>query len=180
MLCDNCKTREAKIYYTEIKDGVKKEQHLCEECAKKYTTFQMETPTISKQFTLETLLSSLLGAYEEKAEEQVEEKTPTCPNCKMTYQEFLKQGVFGCPNCYEAFQKPLATCIKNIQGAAKHTGKLPKGFQTTTEQIVHQMSEIDRLSIKLQQAIEKEEFEEAARLRDCIRSLKEKEEMKHE
>jgi len=180
MLCDNCKTREAKVYYTEIKDGLKKEQHLCEECAKKFTKFPMEAPTLSKQFTLGTLLSSLLNAYEDQEEKKVEEKILTCKRCNMTYQEFLQHGVFGCPECYEAFRESLPDCIKNIQGATRHTGKSPKGFQTQTEQIVHSMSEIDRLSIKLQQAVEKEEFEEAAKLRDMIRALKEKEAMKHE
>lgn len=180
MLCDNCKTREAKIYYTEIIDGCKKEQHLCEECAKKVTTFQMEAPVLSKQFTLGTLLSSLLSAYEDTKEEKVEEKTLTCSHCGMTYQEFLQQGMFGCPGCYESFKEPLGACIKNIQGASRHTGKVPKGFQTATEQIIHSMSEIDRLTIRLQQAVEKEEFEEAAKLRDTIRELKDKEAMKHE
>lgn len=180
MLCDNCKTREAKIYYTEIIDGCKKEQHLCEECAKKFTTFQMEAPVLSKQFTLGTLLSSLLSAYEDTKEEKEEEKILTCSHCGMTYQEFLQQGMFGCPQCYESFKEPLGACIKNIQGASRHTGKVPKGFQTATEQIIHSMSEIDRLTIRLQQAIEKEEFEEAAKLRDTIRELKDKEAMKHE
>ena len=180
MLCDNCKSREAKIYYTEIIDGVKKEQHLCEECAKKFSSFQTDIPGLSKRFTLGTLLSSLLGGYEEKEQKKVEEKSLSCKHCHMTYEEFLQSGVVGCPKCYEAFQQPMKSCIKNIQGAIKHTGKIPKGFQSEAEQLVHSMSEVDILSIQLQQAIEKEEFEEAAKLRDQIRELKVKEEMKHE
>lgn len=180
MLCDNCKSREAKIYYTEIIDGCKKEQHLCEECAKKFSSFPMEAPGLSKSFTLGSLLASLLGGYEEKEEKQVEEQTLSCKNCNMTYEEFLQQGVVGCPHCYQSFKGPLSSCIKNIQGNVKHTGKVPKGFQSKTEQIVHAMSELDILGIHLQQAIEKEEFEQAAKLRDRIRELKEKEEMKHE
>lgn len=180
MLCDNCKSREAKIYYTEIIDGCKKEQHLCEECAKKFTSFQMEAPTLSKQFTLGTLLSSLLSAYEESKEEKVEEKVLTCDHCGMTYQEFIKTGMFGCPQCYQSFHKPLEDCIKNIQGATKHTGKVPVGFQTATEKLLGSMSEIDRLTIRLQQAIEKEEFEEAAKLRDTIKEIKKKEAMRDE
>ena len=179
MLCDNCKLREAKIYYTEIIDRKKKEQHLCEECAKKYTTFHMELPTISKQFTLGNLLSTILNTYVED-EEATEETSLTCSNCKMTYQEFLGQGMMGCVECYKSFKEPLESCIKNIQGSVKHTGKVPIGFETTTEQIIHSMSEVDRLGIKLQQAIEKEEYEEAAKLRDAIRALKKEDEEKYE
>lgn len=54
MLCDRCKMKEAKIYYTEITGGKKIEQHLCEDCAAELTSFQKEIP-------LESLLSGLLG-----------------------------------------------------------------------------------------------------------------------
>ncbi|HCR39550.1 MAG TPA: excinuclease ABC subunit B, partial [Lachnospiraceae bacterium] len=37
------------------------------------------------------------------------------------------------------------------------------------------LSETEKLSLKLQEAIEKEEFEEAARLRDLIKQLKKEE-----
>ena len=56
MLCDRCKKRDAKILYTEIINGLKKEQHLCEECATDYTSFQMEKPLMSSEMTLGDLL----------------------------------------------------------------------------------------------------------------------------
>lgn len=179
MLCDNCKIRHARIYYTEIIDGVKKEQHLCEECAKQYTTFQIEAPMLTQQFTLGDLLSTIYDTYEAKGENERSKNTITCKNCNTTYQQFIQQGTFGCSECYESFKEVLERSLKKIQGANKHIGKVPKGFQTSTQQIVSSLSEVDRLSIQLQQAVEKEEFEEAAKLRDEIRRLKKKEEMKN-
>ena len=175
VLCDNCKLREAKIYYTEIIDGVKKEQHLCEECAKKYTNFKLDESLSQKQLTLGNLLSTLFDVYIKDEADEEAEKTLVCSRCGQTYQEFLEQGIFGCAHCYKAFKNPLEASIKKIQGATKHTGRMPVGFETEMEQIIHSMSEVDRLSIQLQQAVEKEEFEEAARLRDLIRALKKKE-----
>ena len=39
MLCSICHKNEAVICYTEIINGIKKEQYLCPECAAKYTAF---------------------------------------------------------------------------------------------------------------------------------------------
>jgi protein arginine kinase activator len=64
--------------------------------------------------------------------------------------------------------------LKSIQGAEVHTGKRPKGFvinNTGRKDI----SEAEKLSLMLQEAIEKEEFEEAARLRDLIKQMKKEE-----
>lgn len=178
MLCDKCKKNEAKVYYTEIINGEKTEQHLCEECATEFTSFQMNTPIMNQEITLGSLLSTILGNYygnNTHGNEQTE-KELHCEKCGMTYSEFMKVGRFGCSQCYDSFHKILEKSIKSIQGSEAHTGKKPKGFETKTEKLVKELPEIEKLSIRLQDAIEKEEFEEAAKLRDLIRELK-KEEM---
>lgn len=175
MLCDKCNKNEAKIYYTEIINGEKTEQHLCEDCATEYTSFQMGTSIT--ELTLGSLLSTILGNYYVTNAHDLE-RTETelhCDGCGMTYSEFMRIGKFGCEMCYDSFQKVLEKSIKNIQGSDTHTGKKPKGFETKTEKLVKELPEIDKLSIKLQDAIEKEEFEEAAKLRDKIRELKKEE-----
>lgn len=177
MLCDKCKKNEAKIYYTEIINGEKTEQHLCEDCATEYTSFQMGTPIINQELTLGSLLSTILGNYygNSNYEKDQVEKELHCEGCGMTYSEFMHVGKFGCNQCYDSFQKVLEKSIKNIQGSDTHTGKKPKGFETKTEKLVKDLSETDKLSIRLQDAIEKEEFEEAAKIRDKIRDLKKEE-----
>ncbi|MFU0826366.1 MAG: DNA methylase [Lachnoclostridium sp.] len=177
MLCSKCKKNEAKIYYTEIINGQKTEQHLCEECAAEYTSFPMGTAFMDQELTLGSLLSSILGNYYNNNPHGTgqTEKEISCDGCGMTYSEFMKEGRFGCAKCYDSFQKILERSIKNIQGSDTHTGKKPKGFETKTQKLVKELSEIDKLTIKLQDAIEKEEFEEAAKLRDRIRELKKEE-----
>jgi protein arginine kinase activator len=179
MLCDRCQKRDAKILYTEIINGVKKEQHLCEECATDYTSFQMEKPIMNSELTLGDLLSTLLDNYTSAGKKQAGEEIPsvTCSNCGTTYEEFIQKGRFGCANCYRSFHEQLGKTFKGIQGAEVHTGKRPKGFVTaTSDRILKGFSEIEKLSLKLQEAIEKEEFEEAARLRDLIKQMKKEEE----
>jgi protein arginine kinase activator len=177
MLCDRCKTRDAKVLYTEIINGVKSEQHLCEDCATDYTSFQMEKPLFNSDMTLNSLLSTLLGAYHTNTTNKPGETKPdlVCEHCKTTYDEFLQRGRFGCSHCYRSFHKELEKTLRGIQGAQDHTGKRPKGYMSQADTILKDMSEEERLSLELQEAIEKEEFEEAARLRDLIRQLKKEE-----
>jgi protein arginine kinase activator len=181
MLCDRCQKRDAKILYTEIINGVKKEQHLCEECATDYTSFQMEKPLLNSDLTLGDLLSTILGGYSDDENKNTGEavKPITCENCGTTYEEFLKNGRFGCSQCYKSFDLDgqLGRTLKSIQGAEVHTGKRPKGYVTIgSDRSMKDFTEVERLSMKLQEAIEKEEFEEAARLRDLIKQMKKEEE----
>ncbi len=177
MLCDRCQKRDAKILYTEIINGVKKEQHLCEECATDYTSFQMEKPLLNSELTLNDLLSTLLEAYNANGAKVGDEAKPyiECDKCHTTYEEFLQKGRFGCANCYRSFHKELGKTLKGIQGAEVHMGKRPKGYVSTTDRILKGFTEVEKLNLKLQEAIEKEEFEEAARLRDLIRQMKKEE-----
>lgn len=179
MLCDRCQKRDAKILYTEIINGVKKEQHLCEECATDYTSFQMEKPLMNSELTLGDLLSTLLESYTAEDKKQPGEVLPavTCTYCGTTYEEFVQKGRFGCAHCYRSFNEQLGKTLKSIQGAEVHTGKRPKGFETTTTsgRILMDITEAEKLSLRLQEAIEKEEFEEAARLRDLIKQMKKEE-----
>jgi protein arginine kinase activator len=178
MLCDRCQKRDAKILYTEIINGTKKEQHLCEECAADYTSFQMENPLLNSELTLGDLLSTLLESYynTDQTKEQGEIKPDiVCDKCGTSYEEFLQKGRFGCANCYRSFNGQLGKTLKSIQGAEVHNGKRPKGYTTKMDHILKDFTETEKLSLKLQEAIEKEEFEEAARLRDIIKQMKKEE-----
>lgn len=179
MLCEKCHKREARVYYTEIVGGKKKEQYLCETCASQYTSFQIEKNGVDAG--LSGLLGSILSNYYgEKKETPVNtEKTAACPGCGMTYEEILKTGKLGCAECYHNFGEMIERTLRQIQGADTHIGKRPnsrtiKEIQREPETVgkEKELSQIEKLGFQLQQAIEKEEFEEAARLRDEIKSLK--------
>ena len=191
MLCNRCKKRDAKIYYTEVVNGEMKEQHLCEECAAECTRFHMSSTFVNKNVSVGDILASILGNYrgasnskenenaDMSAKEDGEEKNTDdvikCEHCGMTYEQFLQQGMIGCAKCYECFNKVLSRSIKSLHGADVHVGKQPKGYISWMSKIINELSEIEKKSILLQEAIEKEEFEEAVKLRDEIRRLKEQE-----
>lgn len=177
MLCDICKKKEAKIYYTEIIQGEKKEQHLCEECAAKNSAFKAMSPFAANMFSVGGMIFGMLSdpIQSETAAAKAQDQ---CPTCQMTYEEFLEKGKFGCEDCYKSFGKTLSKNLKSIHGAEIHTGKKPKNFISEMAKRLSEMSETEKLSIKLQQAVEQEEYEQAAKLRDQIRELKAKESKK--
>lgn len=160
MLCDICGKSQATVHLTEIIDDNMTELHLCEECAQKKGA-QMET-----HFGLADLLAGLadLGGQFTKTKKEIKIK---CPRCGLTYDDFKKIGRLGCGECYSAFREALLPLLKRIHGSTQHYGKSPK----KVTKVVKIKNELQDLKNKLQKAIQLEEFEEAARLRDKIREM---------
>lgn len=130
MLCDICNKRKAKIYYTEIINGEKREQHVCEECAAEFTNFIGKSPL--GNMSLGNILSGILGNYAKGVSEKQGTET-VCECCGMTMREFLAGGKFGCAGCYKAFRTAYADRLRVIQGADVHLGKCPQSFKPEEE-----------------------------------------------
>lgn len=173
MLCERCQERDATIFYTEIINGVKSEHSLCSECAKEID-FGDEMPFAE-------LLSGVLGAYAgvEAEKKQDAMGQVICPSCKMSYREFIQKGVFGCEDCYGIFEPLIRENIKKIQGSDCHTGKKPSynsNLQKEEKKENFAETEDDILIMKerLKEALSIEDYEEAAKLRDEIKAVKER------
>ena len=165
MLCDICAKNPATVHLTEIVDDQMSELHLCEECARKKSS-QMES-----QFGLSDLLAGL--ADFEKPSEEKELAAVKCPNCGLTYKDFKKVGRFGCGECYATFKKFLTPLLKRIHGSGMHCGKCP--VKITPAKPSRKKADIQELRCRLQKAVEDEVYEEAAKIRDQIKELQEKE-----
>jgi len=143
--------------------GVVVKHALCAACA---AGFHMNV-------SMEDLLKGFLGSVFEMAEQtqKSSEKEPTggavCRNCGLTYSAFRKNGKFGCAECYDAFRPHVGISLKNVHGATVHEGKLPGRIAAG---LIHKR-EIERCKAALRKAVEQENYEEAARLRDHIKQL---------
>ena len=163
MLCERCHQKLATIHMQQIVNGIKTEIHICHECSAK-----MNTPV-----SMEALFNGLLGSFLHMAnEKQPQQKMnlvqEPCKTCGMTYSDFKNTGgKLGCADCYKYFSHELESILKNIQASTHHEGKYPQKFG----QNMFQKREASRLRELMQEAIEKENFEEAARLRDEVRSI---------
>ena len=127
MLCDVCQTRQAKIFYTEIVNGQKKEQHLCEQCASEYTAVPLNELLGGQGLSsVGSILSGILSSYAKgKSLKNDNHKETVCPECGTTESEFLKTERAGCPFCYNVFGDMIAKNFKAMQGGMTHTGKEP-------------------------------------------------------
>lgn len=163
MLCQNCKTQSATIHLTEITNGHRIETHLCQACAQK------QGLSIQTQIPLNELLSTLLSVPPESSSTPpTPDEQKACPRCGMTLQRFSKETLLGCPQDYEVFEKNLLPLILRTQNAhSEHCGKVP----STVEPAQEKQMRLNLLQRKLQEAVRREQYETAARLRDEIRKL---------
>jgi protein arginine kinase activator len=93
----------------------------------------------------------------------------TCPVCGMTWAQFRHGGVLGCGHDYDVFGPRLLPLLKRTQeGALEHVGKIPP--RRRREEGDHQVVTL-RLRRELQKAIDAENYERAAQVRDKLRNL---------
>jgi protein arginine kinase activator len=113
-----------------------------------------------------TVLSEYLGKIMDEVFEgdkkNSKSKSKICPNCKLTLTEFRKTGLFGCAVCYETFSDEIRKMVFKIHGSNHHTGSIPG---------VKMKPNLTRLHKDLEAAIQNEEYEQAAHLRDLIRGI---------
>ena len=165
MQCQICNNNDATIHLTEITDGARSEMHICEQCAAD------QGIAVKSHIPINELLSSLLAAQpaDDEFADPAEQQT-ACPTCGFTLDQFRKEGVLGCPNDYEVFAKSLQPLIEKAHCVKiSHRGKLP----SRTPQDTRKQAELLNLRQQLDAAVQNEDYELAAQLRDKI-SEKEK------
>ena len=159
MLCTVCKEKPATVHLTQIVGDKMQKLDLCEDCAK---AKGVNDPA---GFALADLMLGLGASQEiEQAGGGAELK---CPRCGFSQADFKKSGRLGCPECYKTFAEGLEGLLKTMHKGVRHEGKVPEALRANREQS-------DRLKIlqkKLTKAIEQENFEEAAQLRDQIKQM---------
>lgn len=177
MLCDICGKNPATVHLTEIIDDQMNELHLCEECAR------TKSSAMEQQFGLSDLLAGMVDFEKTNKDEGI--PAVKCPACGLAYADFKKIGRLGCGQCYNVFRQYLAPLLKRIHGSSQHVGKTPvrrakpapasAGVATEAAPAApRKKAGLQELKAQLAKAIEKEAFEEAARLRDQIRALENK------
>ncbi len=167
MLCQNCKKNEATTHIKRVLNGEATESHLCSACAQNsgmvsfFDDFSLNMPDI---------FSHIFG---DSAFALGESRLDRCEKCGYCFDDIIKSGCVGCADCYEKFYSKLLPSIQRIHGKAKHSGKVP---HRTKEKIIAKEKtaeeKIEDLQKDMQKAIEEQNFEQAAIIRDEIKKLK--------
>lgn len=164
MLCQNCGKYDATTHVKRIINGETAEAHLCTDCA-----HALGYTDVFGGFgnTFSDLLGSFFG---EPAKSALSTRTVRCEKCGNTFNDIVNSGKLGCADCYRTFYDKLLPSLQRIHGKTRHEGKVPNIHQAenTTPQ-----DSLIRLETELKEAIENQNFEKAAELRDKINEIKE-------
>ena len=159
MLCQNCKRNDAGVHLKRIVGGESAEIHLCSVCAAALGV----RDAVTGFSPFGDMLGNLSGAGNMRSANRV----LRCETCGFSFEDIARTGLPGCPDCYRVFTVKLRPTIGKIHGRAVFKGKTPEKYDTPKVN----GSEIAVLREQLQKAVEAEDYETAALLRDRIRQL---------
>jgi protein arginine kinase activator len=161
MSCDQCHEREAVIHLTQIVNDQVTTLHLCERCAAEKG---VESPGAVTKTPLGTFLAAM--GKEAGSEAPAPRAADTCPRCGGSLQDFRESGRLGCPECWRAFEGPLRDLLRRLHGSTHHVGER---YADGHGAIPGPKVEVAELREQLRAAVESENFELAAELRDRLR-----------
>lgn len=174
MLCQDCNKREAHVQITQIVNNEKTMLSLCKDCA---AARGFHSPLENAPFPLAEILTGLAQSLP-KAGAPISGSKLSCPNCGLAFDDFARQGRFGCGECYKTFRGDLEKIMRKIHGASLHRGKAPTFDALVTgsggdSDATIPVQEEERLETELKKAVETEDFERAAEIRDKLKTMRE-------
>lgn len=165
MLCDKCKSKNAMVHYKQVINGQVTEYNLCEDCAK-----SIEQPISFDNF-FKGFMDIGYGDTLSKSERRSISRHQ-CPTCGYTIQDLQTSGKIGCSDCYKTFRDRLNPLLRNIHGSNIHIGKNSnRSIANNINEEEGNNRELLELKAQLLKAIENEEYEKAAELRDRIKAI---------
>ncbi len=168
MLCQNCGKYEATTHIKQVVNGEYTQAHLCSSCASKLGYGDMFS-----DFGMD--FGNLFGSlFSTDSKHLAAKEVRRCPTCGMSFEEIAKSGRIGCADCYDKFYELLLPSIRRIHGKTQHNGKIAQQSSESSEPSKEEI--LDGLNEEMKKAIEEQNFELAAEIRDKIKSLNETEE----
>jgi len=161
MVCDVCKEGDVVIDLTQVEGSEVRHLRLCEKCAaERGVEASLVVPKQQVTELLQSVHQHMPTASDDAAR---------CTFCSSTLRDFRSTGRLGCPHCYNAFEKSLRELLRRVHGNSRHVGHR---YNPPSEGDVERSVTAGELRDRLQRAIESEQFEMAADIRDKLRGLK--------
>lgn len=161
MQCDQCGEHEAVIHLTQIVNNEMSTFHLCEACAAEKG---LEPGVNAGNFPLTDFLAQMGKGLTSEA--GAEERA--CAYCGLALADFKKTGRLGCSHCYVTFESHLRNLLRRLHGGTQHVGKV---YLPPDPSEADRQQRLVGLRRKLDKAVDSEDFERAAQIRDQIRAL---------
>lgn len=161
MLCQKCHKRRATVRYAEVVDGRVTDQFWCKECLaqqrRESEGFELSEvpPARPNKASIHKVVSKVVRAQR------------ACPACDTRLQAVLESRRVGCASCYEHFADELPALLSVVHESPWHRGKTPQ----VTDERTQLRSDLQAKRTLLRSVLKAENYEEAAALRDEIRTL---------
>jgi protein arginine kinase activator len=180
VLCENCKEREGVFQVTTVSGGTTRKIQLCEKCAAERGVEQSPAPPPQIGELLQKVQQQLSSAVSATGGTPgsggvggvlgaaVARDQGRCAFCSATLGDFRATGRLGCAHCYGAFESSLRELLRRVHGSARHTGHR---YDPPRPDDLQRRSTVVELRDRLRKAIETEQFELAADIRDRLRVL---------
>lgn len=171
MKCQDCGSNDAFVHLTEVRDGEVSSFWICSDCSLKRQEVRKPLSTGHPlQDDDSEILASFLGDdFTHPVETLNSTLVKVCPSCDYTLAKWKKSNLLGCSRCYQAFSWAITPQLARFHGHATHLGRFPSHHLKGADQL----AAIKRVRVALDKAVSREDFEEAARQRDLLRTLKE-------
>jgi protein arginine kinase activator len=164
MKCSQCQQAEAVVHLTQMTDDQVTKVDLCERCAAERG---LETSSAVGKTPLASYIAAM--GLSDTISAGAGELAYVCGRCGATLQDFRESGRMGCPDCYRTLGEPLRELLRRLHGATRHTGKR---YQAPGEERAPRVEPGNvQLREQLKRAIESEDFELAAQLRDKLKVM---------
>jgi protein arginine kinase activator len=170
MKCERCGQNEAVLKLTRVEsDGGAYQISLCQSCAADESPYQKAQ---QKQTSFDMILKELIKQQTSKSggdegAARLGATGLTCPSCDLDFASYKSTYMLGCPDCYDAFEEVLRDDLMRFHRVDRHTGE----ESDRTQELARRHEDLRKLKADLQTAIDEEDFERAASLRDQISDL---------
>ncbi len=163
--CQICGKR-ACVFLTQVVNGKATDLQLCEDCAREKGLFDPKSLAFAEKFFPEELrervdkiVRELSGKPGDKPARRAHtaDLVSQCPACLFTLDDYRRTSRFGCPDCYTVFARELNAT--SAEAMTADTAAAPAETQRAS------------LERRLREAIEREDYETAAKLRDQLKTL---------
>ncbi len=164
MRCQRCHSKPATIRVLRVVGGQKQEEFLCQECASARDDMGSG---FQPGFPFGNLLAGMMGDDWWSGVQTAPVTSLRCERCGLTHHELSRSGLMGCGDCYQALGRVIDPILARVHGYSRHAGKVPG----RTADRLSSDRRLQQLKNHLDQLVKKEEFEQAAVVRDQIRDL---------
>ena len=146
----------------QIIDGKAKELYICRTCAKKHHLY---SDNKEMHLSLKAIFDGLVSALDASEGASDSVHPLACPDCGMPLSRVKEKKILGCPRCFFYFRDTVLKLMQETSGEVFYAGNLPPQPETFSGTAVS----LQHLEEELQKAVENEEYELAAYLRDKIK-----------